>query len=135
MAREQLREFLVQLSDVRLDHLEFIERQREQPPVDGMQIGAGAERVAQLIRRRAQPRTAERGDGRRIGFAARDGAQHAPRTGPEQIRHQTRQLDMRFLEQALQPVLELHPIAASIGTCGASPSATVAASRPAQSSA
>ncbi len=52
MDAEQLREFLTQVSDMRVNHVQFIEGQRQQVSVDRMQIGAGPERVAQLIRRR-----------------------------------------------------------------------------------
>jgi hypothetical protein len=93
---------------VRVDHLQFVERHRQEPSIDGIQVSAGAERVAQLFGRRVQPRTAERGDGGRVGCAARDSAQHAARTGSEQVRDETRHFDVRFLQQALQAVLELH---------------------------
>ena len=46
MNTEQLRQFLIELLNVPLDHCQFIERQCQQPSVDRMQIGARAERVA-----------------------------------------------------------------------------------------
>jgi hypothetical protein len=79
-----------------------------------MQNGARAERIAQLVRRRVKPPTAERDHGVRIRFAIRDGAQHAAGAGSDQIRDETRQIDVHLLEQALQPVLQLHPIASRL---------------------
>jgi hypothetical protein len=70
-----------------------------------MQIGAGAERVAQLIGRRSQPHTRQCDDGGGIRFAIRHRAQHPARTRAQEIRHQTRELDVRFFEQTLKPVL------------------------------
>ena len=61
-----------------------------QPPIDRMEIRAGAERIAQLVGCRAQARIRQRRDLRRVRFAIREGLQHAPRTGAEQIRHEAR---------------------------------------------
>ena len=77
MRTQQPREFLGKVFQVRLDDVHLVERHREEPPVDRMQVGAGAERVAYLIWRRVQARTAERSDGARVGVARRDGAEHA----------------------------------------------------------
>ena len=63
-----------------------LERHREQPPVYRIEIGARAERVAQLIGRGAQALTPQRGDRRWIAFRrpqrpAASGA-HWPLTDP-----------------------------------------------------
>src|SRR5215471_15187755 len=69
MDAEQLREFLIEVTGLRLDHFPFIEEHRQQPAVHGIQIRARAERIAQLVGRGVKPRTAQRGDRRRIGVA------------------------------------------------------------------
>ena len=43
-------------------------------------------------------------------FAIADRVQHPTRTGAQQIRHHTRDLDVGFLEERLQPVVELHAV-------------------------
>ena len=48
---------------------------------------------------------------RRLPFcSAGGGTQHPPRTGAEQIGHETRELEVRFFKETLEPVLELDPI-------------------------
>ena len=83
----------------------------QEPPVDGMEVRAGAERVTQLVGCRAQTPTGQPRERRRIRFSIRERLQHAPSTGAEQIRHEARHLNVRLLEQALQAVLKLHPVA------------------------
>ena len=83
----------------------------EQPPVDGMEVRARAERITQLVGCRVQTLTRQRGQPRGIRFAIRERLQHAARTGAEQIGNETRELQMRFLQQTLQPVLQLDAIA------------------------
>ena len=53
MCGEQARHFLVELADLFLDQVQFVQRHLQKPPVDGMQRRADAERVAQLFRRGA----------------------------------------------------------------------------------
>jgi hypothetical protein len=50
----------------------------------------------------------------RIRFAVRQRLQHATGTDAEQISHEARHLDVRFLEQRFQPILELHVSRATI---------------------
>jgi dienelactone hydrolase len=111
MRVEEPRHFTVQLCDVVFDHAQFVERQLQQPPVDGMQVRAGADRVSKLVGRGVEPPTAQAGDRRGIRFAIRERLQHPSRTGAKEIRHQTRPLDVRFLQQAFQPVLQLDAVA------------------------
>jgi hypothetical protein len=82
---KQPRELLVELSQMRLNHLQLLESHRQEPSIHRIQIAAGAERVPQLIGRGMQTRTPEGGNRGRIGLAIRDGAQHASRTAAEQI--------------------------------------------------
>ena len=110
MHAEQGRELLVELLHVRLQEVQFRERHREQPAVEGRHIRRGPEGIAQLLRRGMQPGTAECGDRGRIGLARGDGAEHAPRTRAEQVRHQRGHLDVRFLEEGLEAILQLHAI-------------------------
>ena len=81
MDTEHLRQFLIELVNVPLDHVQFIEGQCLEASVYRMQIGAGAERVAQLVRCGVEPLIAEAGDGGRVCFTTRDGAQHAAGAG------------------------------------------------------
>ena len=46
-----------------------------------------------------------------IRFSVRDCLQHAPRTGAEEVGDEARQLDVGFLQQTLQAVLQLDSIA------------------------
>jgi hypothetical protein len=47
-------------------------------------------------------------DGIRRAFG--DRTEHAPGTRPEEIGHQTRELDVHLFEQRLEPILKLHPV-------------------------
>ena len=93
-----------------LDHAQFFERELQQSAVNGMQGRCGAEDVAQLFPRGAQARSGELRKGGGIGFAIRQGLQHPASADAEQVRHDTGDLDVRFLEQRLQPVMELHAV-------------------------
>jgi hypothetical protein len=90
MHAQQGRELLIELLHVRLQEVEFRERHREQPAVEGVHVRRGPEGIAQLLWSGMQTRTAEGGDRGRIGLAAGDGTEHTPRTRAEQIRHQRR---------------------------------------------
>jgi hypothetical protein len=54
MLVEQTYHLLVQLADLLLDQLQLLERHLQQPTVDWVEFGAGAERVAQLCLRGPQ---------------------------------------------------------------------------------
>jgi len=110
MHAKQGRELLVELLHVRLQEVQFRERHREQPAVEGRHIRRSPEGIARLLRRGMQPRAAECGDRGRIGLARGDGAEHPPRTRAAQVRHQRGHLDVRFLEEGLEAILQLHPI-------------------------
>jgi hypothetical protein len=58
-----------------------------------------------VARRRAVASIAK---GSRIGFAGRQRLRHAAGTDAEQVRHEAGHLDVRFLEQGLQPILQLY---------------------------
>ena len=92
---QECRELLIEMLHVRLKEVQFLERHREQPAVEGMQIGRGSEGIAQLLGRGVQPGTAECGDRGRIGLARGDRIEHALRTGAKQIGHQRRYFDVR----------------------------------------
>jgi ferritin-like metal-binding protein YciE len=64
---EQTGHLLVQLTDLFVDQSQFLQRHFQQPPVDGVQLRTGAERVAQLFRRGAQARISQSGQSRRVG--------------------------------------------------------------------
>jgi hypothetical protein len=57
--------------------------------------------VAQLLGRGTRAPGRECRQGGRIGFAVRQGLQHAAGTDAEQIRHEAGHLDVRFLSSAL----------------------------------
>ena len=71
MLGEQIGHLLIELVEVIGDHAEFLERELHQPTVDRMQGQAGAEGVAQLLRRRAEARGREGGQRRGIGSGER----------------------------------------------------------------
>lgn len=110
MYAEERREFLIELLHVRLQEVQCRERHREQAAVQGRHIRRGPEGIAQLLRRGTQSGAAEGGDRSRIGLARGDGAEHAPRTRAEQVRHQRGHFDMRFLEEGLEAILQLDAI-------------------------
>ena len=93
------------------DHAQFFQGELEQTTVNRMQRRTRLEGVARLLGRGTQARGRECRKGGRIGLAVGQGLQHAAGTNAEQIRHQAGHLDVRFLEQGLQPILELHAIA------------------------
>jgi hypothetical protein len=76
-----------------------------------MQRSTRLKGIAQLFWRRRQARGCECGEGGRIGFAVRQGLQHATGADAEQVGHHAGHLDVRFLEQRLQSILQLHAIA------------------------
>jgi hypothetical protein len=108
---EQLRHLVIELGEMVFDHAQFIERQLHQPPIHRMKIRARTEGVAQLLGRCPQSLIGQCGQRRRIRIAVADCVQHATCAGAQQIGHDTRYLDMGFLEERLQPILELHPAA------------------------
>jgi hypothetical protein len=73
-----------------------------------MQVRARAQRIGQRFGRGAQPLVGEGGHGGGIGRPLGDRLQHPPRARPQQIGHQTRELDVHFLEQRFEPILQLH---------------------------
>jgi hypothetical protein len=108
--REQIGHLLIELAEVILDHAQLVQRELQQPTVDRMQRRTRLERIAQLLRRGAQARGGERREGGGIGLAIRQRLQHAAGADPEQVRDEAGHFDMRFLEQRLQAVLELHAV-------------------------
>ena len=87
----------------------FFECELQQPTVDRMQRRTRLEGIAQLRRCGAQARGREPCEGDRIGFTVGQGLQHAA-SAAEQVRHDTGDLDVRLLEQRLQPVVKLHTV-------------------------
>ena len=67
-----------------------------------------------MLGRGTQARGRECREGGRIGFTVRQRLQHAAGADAEQVRHEAGHLDVRFLEQGLQPILELHAIAGDL---------------------
>jgi hypothetical protein len=52
MRRQEVGHVLIELAQMRLQQPQFVQGKREEPPIHGMQRGAGLERISQLIRRR-----------------------------------------------------------------------------------
>jgi hypothetical protein len=69
-------------------------RHLQHPPVDGVQLGTGAERVAQLFRRGAQAHISQSGHSRWVGFPVSERLQHPQGTETQQIGDEAGQLDM-----------------------------------------
>ena len=76
-----------------------------------MKIRAPTEGVAQLLGRCPQSLIGQCGQRRRIRFTVADRLQHATRAAAQQVRHDTRDLDVGFFEERLKPVMELHAAA------------------------
>ena len=102
---EQRRHFLVELADLLFDQSQFLEHQGEESPIDGVEVRARAERVAQLFLRGTQALIRQRRQRGWTGFPVSQRLQYAPGTGAQQIRDQAGQLNMGFLQQTLQSVL------------------------------
>jgi len=73
---EQTGHLLVQFADLLVDQSQFLQRHLQQPPVDGVQLRARAERVAQLCRCGAQALISQNGQGRWAGFTVSERLQH-----------------------------------------------------------
>jgi hypothetical protein len=96
---EQTCDLLVQSGHLLLDKLQFLERHLDQLAVDRVEFGTGTQRIAQLCRRGAQTPIGQGRQSCRIGFSIGQCLQHPPRTQAQQIRDQTRQLDMGLFQQ------------------------------------
>jgi hypothetical protein len=110
VGREKVGHLLIELAEVILDHARFFQRELQQPTANRVQRRTRLEGIAQLIGRGTQARGRECRKGGRIGSAVRQRLQHAAGTDAEQVRHEAGHLDVRFLEQGLQPILELDAI-------------------------
>jgi len=102
---------LIKLAQLLGDEIQFGQRQVQEPAIHGMERHASAQRVGQVVRRGAQALIGQRGDHHRIGATVRDGLQHATGTDTQEIRHDNRELEMRFLQQALESVVQLDAVA------------------------
>ena len=114
MLLEQAQGFPIQLLDLLLHQPQLLQRHLQQPTVDFMEFRAGAQRMAQLFRRGPQPVIGQSRQRGRVGFPFRQCLQHAPRTDAQQIRHKTRQLDVRLFQQTLQLVPKAHLVAGQL---------------------
>jgi hypothetical protein len=99
------------LAEVILNQPQFFQRELQQPAVHRVQRRTRLKGIAQLLRRGTQARGRERRQGGRICFAVRQRLQQAAGTDAEQVGHEARYFDVRFLEQRFEPILELHAIA------------------------
>ena len=97
---EQLRHLLIELGEVVFDQAQFIECQLHQLPIHRMKIRARPEGVAQLLGCCPQSLIGQGGQRRRIRFTVADRMQHATRAGAQQVRHDTRDLDVGFFRSA-----------------------------------
>src|SRR5438128_2241293 len=88
MLAQQSRHLLVQLADLLVDQLQLLQEHLQQSAVDWVELGAGAECVAQLCRCGAQILICQRSQSCWLGFSVGKRLQHPPCTRPQQIRHQ-----------------------------------------------
>src|SRR5262249_18206693 len=107
MRAEQLRNLLVELSNLLLEELQFRKRHLEQTPIDRVELSASAQCVTQLGRGRPQALIRQGGQSCRIGFSVRERLQHTTGTNAQQVCDKPRQLNVGLFQQALQ--LVLHP--------------------------
>ena len=94
-----------------LNHAQLVERELQQPTEHRMQRWTCLEGIAQLFWRGAQTRGRERCEGGRISFPVRQRLQHTPGADAQQIGHHTGDLDVGFLEERLQPIVQLYAAA------------------------
>ncbi|PYY11292.1 MAG: hypothetical protein DMG69_04320 [Acidobacteria bacterium] len=92
-------DLLVQSADLLLDQLQVRQCHFHELTVDRVELGAGAQRVAQLCRCGTQALIGQGGQSRRIRCSFGQCMQHPSCTGAEQVRNQTGQLDMGFFQQ------------------------------------
>src|SRR5437899_2745415 len=78
MLAEQSRHLFVQLPNLLVDQLQLLQEHLEQSTVDWVELGAGAECIAQLRRCGAQILMCQRSQSRRIGFSVGKCLQHPP---------------------------------------------------------
>jgi hypothetical protein len=104
MLAQQSRHLFVQLVDLLVDQLQLLQEHLEQSTVDWVELGAGAECIAQLCRCGAQILICQSARAA-IGLSVGKRLQHPPCTRPQQIRHQAGQLNVGFFQQSLQAVL------------------------------
>jgi len=87
MLAKQSRHLFVQLADLLVDQLQLLQEHLQQSTVDWVELGAGAECIAQLCRCGAQILICQRSQSCWIGFSVGKRLQHPPCTRPQQIRH------------------------------------------------
>ncbi len=87
MLTEQTGDLLVELADLLLEELQLLQRHLQQPPIDGVEFCACAQRIAQLFGRGSQLFIGQDGQSRGVGFTIGERLQHAPGTRTQQIRN------------------------------------------------
>jgi hypothetical protein len=65
---DQTGDLLIELADLLLEELQLLQRQLQQPPIDGVELCACAQCIAQLFGRGSQLRIGLDGQSRRVGF-------------------------------------------------------------------
>jgi hypothetical protein len=68
MLAKEAGDLLVQLPDLLLDQVQLLQRHSHQLAVDGVELGAGTQRVPQLCRRGAQALIGQGGYSHGIGY-------------------------------------------------------------------
>jgi hypothetical protein len=84
---EQTGDLLIELADLLLKELQLLQCHLQQPPIDGVELCACAQRIAQLFGRGSQLLIGQDSQSRRVGFTISERLQHAPGTGAQQIRN------------------------------------------------
>lgn len=131
MVSEELCHLLIEWADVVLDRAPFFKGQFQESPIHGMTCRARAERVAQWVRRGVS-------GGLPVPPASRDAFHDLRAPAPcgahwsKQVRDHAGDVDMRFLQQTFQSVVELDAVAREL-VLATSRSARAAAPRRARS--
>jgi len=99
------------MANVALEERQILERHLEQASVDGTELLAGIEGVAQLLGRGPQAMIGQGGQRPGVGRPVGQRLEHPPGADAQQVRDQARQLDVGLFQQRFQPVLELDPVA------------------------
>ena len=96
---------MIQLVPLSFEERQLLQRPLAESAIDSVELRRTPKRIASLLLCGVQASIGQRRESGRAGFTIGERLQHPSCTGFPQIRHQTGQLDMRFLSQRFQLVL------------------------------
>jgi len=102
---EQIGHLLVELANLLLQQVPLLKRHLHQSTINRIEFLACAERIRQLLLRGTQAPIAEGGERRGVTLSLGERLQDPSPAEAQQVRDQAGQLDVRFFQQSLQPVV------------------------------